>query len=353
MKILINVPSLKFTAGVANFYKGLYNFWNETVRYNVVGRRKTIPISGLILLPWDIIKFSFLLLFFKPDIVMLNPSLGKNAVPRDAVFFRVALILKKRVVVLFHGWDIHYSVKLNKKKFVNLFNRASCLLVLASAFRKNLEEWGITIPVYIATTEVDDRLLSGFDIQERNGKIESLLFLARIEKEKGIYIAIVAFQLLKRKYPYLTMRVVGSGLALKEAKNLIEKEHITDIIFTGNLNGSDLKNQFIESDIYILPSYTEGMPTSVLEAMAFGLPVITRPVGGLVDFFENGKMGTMIESLDPIDFANSIERYINNPDLTKAVSLYNHTYAKEHFMASKVAEHLENICKGFANYDNQ
>jgi glycosyltransferase involved in cell wall biosynthesis len=352
MKILINIPSLKFTAGVANFYKGLYNFWNETVRYNVVGRRKTIPINGLVLLPWDIIKFTFLLLFFNPDIVMLNPSLGKNAVLRDSVFLRIAFIFREKIVVFFHGWDIDYSEKLNKEKFVKLFNRASCLLVLASAFKNNLEEWGITIPVYLTTTEVDDRLLNGFDIQKRNGKIETVLFLTRIEKEKGVYITIATFQLLKKKYPYLNMRIVGSGMALKEAKNLIEKNNITDIIFTGNLNGSNLRDQFIESDIYILPSYTEGMPTSVLEAMAFGMPIITRPVGGLVDFFENGKMGEMVESLEPIDFANSIERYINNPDLTRAVSLFNHTYAKDHFMASKVAKHLENICKKFTNLRN-
>jgi glycosyltransferase involved in cell wall biosynthesis len=346
MKILINIPSLKFTAGVANFYKGLYNFWDETVRYNVVGKRKTIPASGLIMLPWDIIKFIFLLLFFMPDIVMLNPSLRKNAVLRDSVFLRVALFFKKRTVVMFHGWGIDYSKKLDKKRFINLFNKVSCILVLASAFKRELEEWGITIPIYLMTTEVDDNLLKDFDIQKRNGAIKTLLFLARVEKEKGVFIAITAFQILKKKYPYINMRIVGDGYALKDAKGLIAKNNITNVFFTGNLTGSDLRKQFIESDIYVLPTYGEGMPTSALEAMAFGLPVLTRPVGGLVDFFENGKMGEMVESLEPVDFANSIEQYINNHELVKTISLYNYMYSKEHFMASKVAKKLEYI---FAN----
>jgi hypothetical protein len=182
MKILINIPSLKFTAGVANFYKGLHNFWAETVRYNVVGKRKVIPASGLIMLPWDIVKFIFLLLFFRPDMVMLNPSLRKNAVLRDSIFLRVALFFKKRTVVMFHGWGIDYSKKLDKKRFINLFNKVSGILVLASAFKRELEEWGITIPIYLMTTGVDDSLLKDFDIQKRNGTIKTLLFLARVEK---------------------------------------------------------------------------------------------------------------------------------------------------------------------------
>jgi glycosyltransferase involved in cell wall biosynthesis len=344
VKVLINIPSTKFSGGVANFYKGLYYYWSETIKYNVIGRRKTVPVSGLFMLPWDVIKFSIFLLFFKLDIVMLNPSLGKNAVFRDSIFLSFALFFKKKVVVMFHGWEMNYSSKINKKKFVNLFNKASCLLVLASTFKKTLEEWGITIPVYLMTTEVNDKLLNDFNIQKRNGKIETLLFLARIEKEKGIFIAIKSFQILKRRYPFLNMRIVGSGRALKDAREFAKRNNIIDIFFTGNLDGSDLTEQFIKSDLYFFPTYYgEGMPTSVLEAMAFGLPVITRPVGGLVDFFENGKMGEMVESLEPVDFVNSIERYLDDSILSKATSIYNHNYAKNHFFASKVAKNIEKL----------
>jgi glycosyltransferase involved in cell wall biosynthesis len=131
-------------------------------------------------------------------------------------------------------------------------------------------------------------------------------------------------------------------------RKLIVENNIKDINLIGNLTGSDLILQFIQSDIYIFPTYYgEGMPNSVLEAMAFGLPVISRPVGGLVDFFKSGEMGELIESLGPLDFANSIERYINNPDLVKAVSLHNYNYAKEHFLASKVAGKIETYCRSF------
>ena len=98
-----------------------------------------------------------------------------------------------------------------------------------------------------------------------------------------------------------------------------------------------------EADLYLFPTFhAEGMPTSVLEAMAFGLPVITRPVGGLQDFFVDGKMGRLIDSLDPNDFASVIMDYIQSPIDVKRISLFNHEYALEHFMASIVAKKLEN-----------
>ncbi len=85
------------------------------------------------------------------------------------------------------------------------------------------------------------------------------------------------------------------------------------------------------------------MPTSVLEAMAFGLPVITRPVGGLKDFFINGEHGFMTESKDPEIIAGLIEKIIPDKGLWKRISINVHEYAKERFMASMVAKRLEDI----------
>ena len=70
----------------------------------------------------------------------------------------------------------------------------------------------------------------------------------------------------------------------------------------------------------------------LLEAMYFGLPVISRPVGGLCDFFENGKMGKLIESLDPQEYAKVIESYINNPLKNQEISIYNYNYAMKNLL---------------------
>jgi len=342
MKVLINVPDLKKKGGVGIFYVDLKDYWQSTVKYNIIGRRNNI--SGIFWLPWDSVKFIFYIIFFKPDIILLNPSLGEKALPRDFYFIRLATLFHKKTSIFIHGWDREYAERLKKEWAVYFFNKASCLLVLASAFKRSLEEWGVRIPIYLTGAKVGEGLVKDFNIACRDGKINTLLFLGRIVKEKGVLIAVTAYKILKEKYHFLKMFVIGNGGYLPYVIEYINKNDITDITITGSVTESELSSFFKEADLYIFPTYFgEGMPSTVSEAMAFGLPVITRPVGGLADFFENGKMGEIMDSMDPEDFACAIERYICDPKLTMRVSRYNYEYARNHFLAHIVAANFEKI----------
>ena len=160
------------------------------------------------------------------------------------------------------------------------------------------------------------------------------MFLARLTETKGIFIALEAFSQLQRKYPYLKMRIVGDGPARIEAESFVADRKMENVVFTGGLAGKELISEYEDADLYLLPTYHEGMPTSVLEAMAFGLPVITRPVGGLKDFFVNGRMGEMVDSLRAQDFVFAIEKYLNDEHLSHEVAVFNYDFAKSHFLAS-------------------
>jgi glycosyltransferase involved in cell wall biosynthesis len=173
----------------------------------------------------------------------------------------------------------------------------------------------------------------------------SLLYLARIEKTKGIYIALQAYVILKQRYPDLSMTIAGNGLELANIKTEIEKNNIKDVLVKGHIDKDEIANAFTTSSVYIFPSYREGMPTSVLEAMAFGLPIITRQVGGLKDFFTNEKMGYITESLDPSDFAEIIDQLLQNPGKMKDIAQYNYIYAREHFISDIVVKRIESIYK--------
>lgn len=342
MKVLINIPHLSLPGGVSNHYKGLQPFWSFKVHYNEVGRRFGLP--GFILLPFDYLKFSVLCLFGGFDIILLNPSLGKSAIKRDAIFLKLAKALGKSVQVFFHGWNPETAEAITKNPagFVKSYNRADGFLVLATAFKNDLMQWGITKPIVLTTTKISDALLKGFDINSKKKEITNLLFLTRVEEYKGIFIAVKAYELIKAKYPRLKLTIAGDGSQLKAVKELVKTKAIDDVEFLGHVFNEKLVKAFTNSDLYILPSYSEGMPTSVLEAMAFGLPIISRPVGGLNDFFENEKMGYLIESLKPEDYSQAIIKLIENPKQCSVIAAHNHQYAKQNFMASKVASQLEN-----------
>lgn len=350
MKILINTPRLIPQGGVANHYLGLRPYWNENVKYNVVGKRNGHVGSGKYWLVYDIFKFILKIIIFRPDIILLNPSLASGALKRDDIFLKIATIFHKKVTVFFHGFDFEYSKQIYAENFARKFNKASSFIVLSHAIRNTLINLGINRHIYLSTTKVEDSLIKDFNINSRKGQINSILFLARITEAKGIFIALDAFRIIQKEYPHLSLHVVGDGSALNNAKNYCSENNINNVIFLGSLSGNKLISEFSNADLYLFPTYhAEGMPTSVLEAMAFGLPVITRPVGGLVDFFENGKMGMMVDSLKAEDFATEIEKLITKPQTLKEISIYNHNYAIKHFLASNVARNIETILKTTIN----
>lgn len=346
MKILVNTPSLKLLGGVANHYDGLKDFWTEDVRYNTIGKRTPQNGSGKYWLPWDIIKFIFKLIVFHPDVVLLNPSLGSSALKRDFIFLRIARLFRFKVVLFIHGFDWDYAKQINKEWTVKYFNQSSLIFVLAKAFKSELESWGVTVPISLSTTKVDDNLLGNYDSRaNREGRVRNILFLARIVEAKGIFITIDSYRLLKTRYPDLRLTIVGDGPDLTKVKQYIERYNVKDICLTGRLMGKDVAKAYQSADVMFLPSYGEGMPTVVLEAMAFGLPIFTRNVGGLPDFFKDGKMGYITNSFNAKDFAEALVPYLESPQLTKQVSHYNAQYAKEHFMASRVAKQVEQALK--------
>lgn len=342
MKILITCPNLKLLGGVANHYSGLQPFWNERVKYQQIGKRKNKSNSGKLWFIIDIIIYLKNLIIFRPNCILLNPSIGSTALRRDFFLQKLANIFGFKTALFIHGFDNLIFDKLNNDWLRNNFNKSSILFVLAAEFKYKLESIGVTTPIELSSTKVDDRLIEGFEINEIKNKKDELLFLSRVERAKGIYETIECFKILKIDYPELKLRIAGDGSELNNIKKKIEIEGIEDVILEGRINGSDVARAYKSSSILLLIStHGEGMPTTVLEAMAFGLPIITRPVGGLVDFFENGKMGVMDETTDPKTIAAEIKPYLDNHQLKIQTGIYNHNYSVEHFMASKVAKNIE------------
>lgn len=347
MKILINTPHLEILGGVANHYLGLYSYWTERVQYNQIGKKKATS-KGIYSLPFDVCKFIKKILFFKPDIILLNPSLGTTAIARDLIFLRIAKLFNKQVAVFFHGFNKDSIAHIDIHNLTKQLNKCECIFVLANEFREIIRNWGVTIPIHLTTTKVDNKLIESFDINSRTGRLSNILYLARTTREKGLFITLGAFKEIQSRHPHLQLNIVGDGKDLEEAKNFCKTNALNNITFYGSLSGKDLVEQFQKADLYILPSYHEGMPTSVLEAMAFGLPIISRPVGGLCDFFINGTMGELIDSFNSEDFAKSIESLLQkSPQEIKEISLYNYNYATEHFLASSVAKKIENELKKY------
>lgn len=339
MKLLINTPDINALGGIANHYLGLIPYWTQDVKYHTTWVKKRRKLKT----PYFVISFIWKLLTFRPDMVLVNPSMGKAALTRDFIYLKIARSLGFDVSVFIHGFNLDYAKNANWKWINSNLNKAAHIIVLAQQFKNILIEHGVTTDIQLSTTKVPNEMIEGFDVASRTGEVRNILFLSRIEKAKGVYETIDTFAILKQKHPELTLKMVGDGSKLKSLQQYVAQKGIADVEFTGALFGKDIVDAYKKAELFFFTSYGEGMPTVVLEAMALGLPVITRYVGGLCDFFEDGKMGKITNSLDSKEFASLIEPLLMDKEMTKQIALYNHQYAKEHFLASKVAKRMEEI----------
>ncbi len=357
MFVLLTTPALERGGGVAHCCRVLRPHLSPSIEYLIMGERnpgeRGVRCCGRMLR--DYRHFCRRLRSGPCDVVHLNTSLAPKATIRDGLFLLLAKWFGKKVVVFWHGWDPSCEEAI-RRRFLFLFRwvyfRADACIVLATQFQSVLRELGYDKPIYLQTMVVPDEVFALADGQRAHRTrhdAANILFLARVVKAKGIYEAIDAFRIVQAKHSSVRLTIAGDGSELKAVKEYVRAQNIGGITFLGWVRGPSKLEAFANADLYLFPSYHEGMPNSVLEAMACGLPVVTRPVGGVRDFFENGRMGFLTESKEPQVFASLVEDLAVDEPLRRQMGNYNRTYAYDRFRGSQVAKRLTDIYRDVAD----
>lgn len=148
-----------------------------------------------------------------------------------------------------------------------------------------------------------------------------LLFVGRFADQKNIPLLIQSFKLvIERNHQDIELHIVGDGeeknkiIALIKSENLVKK-----VILHGELRGKKLYKTYSNSDIFILTSKYESFGLVLIEAMASGLPIIASNIPAVGNIIENGKTGLLVKTT-PEDFAEAIEKLLNNPKLREKLS---------------------------------
>ena len=281
------------------------------------------------------------------DVVHVNPSLRPLSFFRDLVFVVIAKLLSRPVVVQFHGWDVRFQRRISavfQWLFRLSYAKADAILVLSSSFTGALTEWGYRGRIRVVTTAVDEDLVSKVSAcQERGGSPPlRVLFLARFERDKGMYEAIEAVRGMEPQSVRLVL--AGAGAERKGVMDLLQKYQSRNIECPGYLTGSDKIVALARAQVFLFPSYyPEGLPVAILEAMAVGLPVIACQVGGIRDVFEDGRMGIAIPARDVGAIRAALMVLQENQAMRQAMGAYNARYAREHFYASQVGAELQSL----------
>lgn len=352
-KTLILVPDIvNGPGGISNYYRVLSSYLDNSVEYFERGKRyhkKQSKFIVLIISAWDYFRFIIKLLSFKYGQIVSSTSFDKIPVQRDLVYILISKVFNKKVIIFFRGWNQYYVDKILFKQSIirNGLFLSDKIIVLSKSFQDQLIQAGYSKQIVTETTVVADELVANFDenkiISKANNDIVNILFLSRIEKAKGVYELVDAFDIVSKVNDKINLVLAGDGNDLLDLKRYVEQKRIKNITFKGYLKGQDKINVYLQSHVFIFLSESEGMPNAVLEAMSFGLPVISTSVGGLADILTHNVTGFVISKNDVTGIENSILALINDRNLLKSISLYNYNYAKKHFLASQVSKRLISI----------
>ncbi|GAB7087893.1 hypothetical protein JCM15579A_19970 [Marinifilum fragile] len=170
-----------------------------------------------------------------------------------------------------------------------------------------------------------------------------LLFLGLIGDNKGIFDLIKIIAKNRKQFEDKLELVIAGNGEVDRLTNTISKWKVQKIVhFNGWANKEMKEELFRSSDAFILPSYKEGLPLSILEAMSYGLPIISSKVGGIPDLIHKGKNGILVVPGNQRAIKNAIVKLMTNQDLCENYS-QNSTRAVVDFYPDRVLKSLFSI----------
>lgn len=260
------------------------------------------------------------------------------------MYLLIAKIFRKEVIVFWRGWnfDNEKYLKFPYTIVTKLLLKADKAVVLYSEIGNSLKKLGYRKTVYQLTTMVSDLAFNNQTKVQNQGHFK-IIFLSRVETYKGIYELLKAYAILKKKYSNFELIIAGNGDEHQNVLNQVKENNIKDVSFVGYVKDDEKYRLLSSGDIFVFPSYSEGMPNAVLEAMAIGLPIITTPVGGINDFFIEDKMGLFIQIKNIQSIVEKVEKLYLNIEVRKLISDINVDYASRNFKGKIVFNKLNEI----------
>ncbi len=168
------------------------------------------------------------------------------------------------------------------------------------------------IPNWTATP---DLLAIGHSRGLREGGPVRLLFLGWLEREKGVGELLDACRQLRTQRSF-TLDIAGEGNFSAAARDLVERHRIADVVhFRGWLRGDALRAALAETDVLVLPSWAEGLPNAMIEAMAARLAIVVTAVGSIPDVMTDGRDALLVPPRDVLALERALSRVIDDRDL--------------------------------------
>ena len=351
-RVLVVATGRKTRGGITSVIKA-HETGGQWKKYNCVWiqtHRDSNAVVKLWYFGTAILEFILLLPFF--DIVHFHFSEDSTA-KRKKILMSIAKLLGKKTISHFHSYSLESTIRSPYRYLYDyLFNNSNLVIVLSEYWRKALvEELGLDEKkvriLYNPCPQVEPvtRIKDGKVVVKPNNK--EILYAGTVYHRKGYDDMIRAFAKVAPQHRDWKIVFAGNG-EIEQGKALAAELGIADqTVFLGWVSGDDKDAAFRHATVFCLPSYAEGFPMGVLDAWAYGLPVITTPVGGIPDIAIDGKNMLLFNPGDIDALATQMEKMISNDNLRHSIaaesSLLSHTTFNVKTINEQLGEMYEEV----------
>ena len=267
------------------------------------------------------VRFRKVLSDFKPEIVHIHTSFGPSFYRMQPFLFMAA---KRKIPVIdhCHGADFDEffvnAPTVKKKLIKRVYSKFDKVIALSDEWKQKLscivdKEKLVVVSNYCKPEKTEDieRLE---DIRFHNRQV---IFLGEIGQRKGGFDFASIISSTAAKLPGVRFVMCGDGAKDDVAKIRADVRRLcrgVDVVFPGWVRGKKKDELLRQSSLFLLPSYQEGQPMSILDAMAYGLPIVSTFVGGIPKLVDDGKSGYLVSPGDADAFADKISALLTDKE---------------------------------------
>lgn len=352
MKKKINVlmvgSALSVKGGMTSVVKSFINNKNKEydIHYIPTHIEKNI-IFQMIFFIVSLFKIFFCLIFNNISIIHIHVS-ERGSFSRKMIVAKIGKLLKKKIVLHMHGAEFkeffNSCSSSKQKKIVNFLEDADKVIVLGNSWNKYVKGLSKNIDTIIMPNSV--RCVNETVKLEEN-KI-NILYLAVIIQRKGIFDLINSAKALlddKELEDYeINFIIAGTGAEEDKAKEMVKNLKLeNNFEFKGWVEEEQKRELLKESQLFVLPSYNEGLPVAILEAMSYGIPIISTNVGSIEDAVKNNFNGSIISPGDIDALKESLKLFILDKEVWNKCSKNSKMLIKEIYDEKKYFEKISEL----------
>lgn len=262
------------------------------------------------------IQYILLLTFDKRIKIIHIHAASDASFERKMMIANIAYFYEKKVIYHMHAgeFDQYYNESSRKKKILNTLHQCDKLIALSPSWGEYYKKLGVSAnKILVLNNPVNKPDVCP---QKQSPYPINFLYLGWLGTKKGIFDLLeVVSEHHKELSGYFHLRIGGFDNENIIKKNIAEQELQDILTFEGWVSGEKKKKCLEWAHIFILPSYFEGLPISILESMSYGMPIISTPVGGIPEVVKNNINGKLVSPGNKEELWIAIKTFIDNPDL--------------------------------------